>query len=116
MQDIPITCVDNLIGFSQAISAYFPQTEIQKCIIHQIRNTIRYVSYKDVKKVTADLKPIYKASTEEAAQMETERFEETWGEKYPLIVRSWRQNWDELTTFFKYPPELRKLIHTTNMN
>lgn len=115
VQDILITCVDNLTGFSQAISACFPQTEIQKCIIHQIRNSIRYVSYKDVKKVTSDLKPIYKAATEEAAQLEMERFEETWGEKYPLIVKSWRQNWDELTAFFKYPPELRKLIYTTNM-
>ncbi|TBL67767.1 IS256 family transposase [Paenibacillus thalictri] len=115
VQDILITCVDNLTGFSQAISACFPQTEIQKCIIHQIRNSIRYVSYKDVKKVTSDLKPIYKAATEEAAQLEMERFEETWGEKYPLIVKSWRQNWGELTAFFKYPPELRKLIYTTNM-
>lgn len=115
VQDILITCVDNLTGFSQAIAACFPQTEIQKCIIHQIRNSIKYVSYKDVKKVTADLKPIYKAATEEAALLEMERFEETWGEKYPLIVKSWRQNWDELTTFFKYPPDLRKLIYTTNM-
>ena len=115
VQDILITCVDNLTGFSQAIAACYPQTDIQKCIIHQIRNSIRYVSYKDVKKVTADLKPIYKAATEEAAQLELERFEEAWGEKYPLIVRSWRQNWEELSTFFKYPPELRKLIYTTNM-
>ncbi|AEI39800.1 IS256 family transposase [Paenibacillus mucilaginosus] len=115
VQDILITCVDNLTGFSQAIAACFPQTEIQKCIIHQIRNSIRYVSYKDVKKVTADLKPIYKAPTEEAAQLEMDRFEETWGEKYPLIVKSWRQNWDELTTFFRYPAELRRLIYTTNM-
>ncbi|MDR7313781.1 IS256 family transposase [Brevibacillus nitrificans] len=115
VQDILITCVDNLTGFSQAIAACYPQTNIQKCIIHQIRNSIRYVSYKDVKKVTADLKPIYKAVTEEAAQLELNRFEETWGEKYPLIVRSWRQNWGELATFFQYPPELRKLIYTTNM-
>ncbi|MCZ6992300.1 transposase, partial [Salmonella enterica] len=85
VQDILIACVDNLTGFSQAISACYPQTDIQKCIIHQIRNSIRYVSYKDVKKVMADLKPIYKAATEQAAQMELDRFEETWGEKYPLI-------------------------------
>uniref|UniRef100_UPI002596170A IS256 family transposase n=1 Tax=uncultured Brevibacillus sp. TaxID=169970 RepID=UPI002596170A len=90
-------------------------TDIQKCIIHQIRNSIRYVSYKDIKKVTADLKPIYKAATEEAAQVELERFEAIWGDKYPLIVRSWQQNWGELATFFRYPPELRKLIYTTNM-
>jgi putative transposase len=115
VQDILITCVDNLTGFSQAISACYPQTEIQKCIIHQIRNSTRYVSYKDLKKVTADLKPIYKATTEEAALAELERFEEIWGTKYPLIVRSWRNNWDELATFFKYPPEIRKLIYTTNI-
>ncbi|MCP1312698.1 IS256 family transposase [Paenibacillus tyrfis] len=115
VQDILITCVDNLSGFSQAIAACYPKTDIQKCIIHQIRNSTRYVSYKDLKKVTADLKPIYKAVTEEAALLELERFEEHWGSKYPLIVKSWRQNWDELATFFKYPPELRKLIYTTNM-
>lgn len=113
--DILITCVDNLTGFSQAISACFPKTEIQKCVIHQIRNSTRYVSYKDLKKVTADLKPIYKATTEDMALVELDRFEETWGSKYPLIVRSWRTNWDEIATFFKYPPEIRKLIYTTNM-
>ncbi|WP_144266498.1 IS256 family transposase [Paenibacillus curdlanolyticus] len=115
VQDILITCVDNLTGFSQAISACYPQTEIQKCIIHQIRNSTRYVSYKDLKKVTADLKPIYKATTEDAALAELDRFDELWGTKYPLIVRSWRNNWDELATFFKYPPEIRKLIYTTNI-
>jgi putative transposase len=113
--DILIICVDNLSGFSQAIAACYPQTEIQKCIIHQIRSSTRYVSYKDIKKVTADLKPIYKASTEEGALLELDRFEEVWGAKYPLIIRSWRTNWDELATFFKYPPEIRKLIYTTNM-
>lgn len=115
VQDILIICVDNLSGFSEAIVACYPKTEIQKCIIHQIRNSTRYVSYKDLKKVTADLKPIYKAATEEGALLELDRFEEVWGVKYPLIVRSWRTNWEELSTFFKYPPEIRKLIYTTNM-
>lgn len=115
VQDILIICVDNLSGFSEAITACYPKTEIQKCIIHQIRNSTRYVSYKDLKKVTADLKPIYKAATEEGALLELDRFEEVWGTKYPLIVRSWRNNWEELSTFFKYPPEIRKLIYTTNM-
>jgi transposase-like protein len=115
VQDILIACVDNLTGFTQAISACYPHTEIQKCIIHQIRNSTRYVSYKDLKRVTADLKPIYKAATEEAALVELDRFEETWGAKYPLILRSWRNNWSELATFFKYPPEIRKLIYTTNI-
>lgn len=115
VQDILITSVDNLAGFSQAIAACYPNTEVQKCIIHQIRNSTRYVSYKDLKKVTADLKPIYKAVTEDAALAELDRFEEIWGAKYPLIIRSWRNNWEELSTFFKYPPEIRKLIYTTNM-
>ncbi|MBM7567699.1 IS256 family transposase [Paenibacillus sacheonensis] len=115
VQDILITCVDNLKGFTEAISACYTKTEIQKCIIHQIRNSTRYVSYKDLKKVTADLKPIYKAATEELALLELDRIEEAWGSKYPLIIRSWRNNWSELSTFFKYPPEIRKLIYTTNM-
>jgi putative transposase len=115
VQDILITCVDNLSGFSQAISAAFPQTEIQKCIIHQIRNSTRYVSYKDLKQVTADLKPIYKAATEEMARAELDQFEAKWGGKYPLTVRSWRANWEELSAFFKYSPEIRKIIYTTNI-
>lgn len=115
VQDILIICVDNLTGFSQAISACYPNTEIQKCIVHQIRNSTRYVSYKDLKKVTAGLKPIYKAVSESAALAELERFEELWGSKYPLIIQSWKKNWDELATFFKYPPEIRKIIYTTNI-
>lgn len=115
VQDILIICVDNLKGFSEAIAASYPQTEVQKCIIHQIRNSIKYVSHKDLKKITTALRPIYTAPTEEAALLELDQFEETWGKQYPLIVRSWRSNWDELATFFKYSPELRKLIYTTNM-
>ncbi|WP_421617884.1 IS256 family transposase [Brevibacillus sp. TJ4] len=115
VQDILITCVDNLRGFSEAISACYPITEIQKCIIHQIRNSIKYVSYKDIKKITSALQPIYKAATEEAALEELNQFEQTWGQKYPLIVRSWRTNWAEISTFFKYSPEIRKLIYTTNV-
>jgi len=115
VQDILITCVDNLNGFSEAISACYAKTEIQKCIIHQIRNSIKYVSYKDVKKITSALQPIYKAPTEQAALDELGHFEKTWGEKYPLIVRSWRNNWSELATFFKYSPEIRRLIYTTNV-
>lgn len=93
----------------------FILTEIQKCVIHQIRNSIKYVSYKDLKKITADLKPIYKAPTEQAALEELDQFEQTWGSKYPLMVRSWRNNWHEIATFFKYPPEVRKIIYTTNV-
>jgi len=115
VQDILITSVDNLRGFTEAISACYPETEIQKCVIHQIRNSIKYVSYKDLKRITSELKPIYKAPTEQAAMEELEQFEQTWGSKYPLLVRSWRTNWDEIATFFKYPPEIRKLIYTTNV-
>ncbi len=115
VQDILICCVDNLKGFSEAIGACFPQTEIQKCVVHQIRNSVRYVSYKDEKKVLSDLRPIYTAPSETAAQEALDGFEGAWGSKYPLIVSSWRANWAELSTFIKYPPEIRKIIYTTNM-
>lgn len=115
VEDILITCVDNLKGFSEAIAASYPKSDIQKCVVHQIRNSLKYVSYKDYKAVTAALKPIYKASTEEAALEELDKFEEIWSSKYPLVIRSWRNNWDELATFFRYPPEMRRLIYTTNL-
>ncbi len=115
VEDILICCVDNLTGFTDAITACFPQTEIQKCVVHQIRNSVRYVSYKDTKKVLAGLKPIYQAATEESALLALEDFERMWGTKYPLVVQSWQRNWGEIATFFKYPPEIRKLIYTTNM-
>lgn len=115
VKDILITSVDNLSGFSEAISACFPQTQIQKCIVHQIRNSTRYVSYQDLKKFSTDLKPIYKAISEEKALEEMDRFEEKWGKKYPLAIKSWRSNWTELATFFRYPAEIRKIIYTTNI-
>ena len=115
VKDILITSVDNLSGFSEAISACFPKTQIQKCIVHQIRNSTRYVSYQDLKKFTTDLKPIYKAISEEKALEELDRFEERWGKKYPLAIKSWRSNWTELATFFRYPAEIRKIIYTTNI-
>ena len=115
VEDILISCVDNLTGFSEAIAACFPRTEIQKCVVHQIRNSIRYVSYKDVKKLLADLKLVYTAPSETAALEMLDLFEAAWGSKYPLVVQSWRRNWSEIATFFKYPPEIRKLIYTTNM-
>lgn len=115
VEDILICSVDNLNGFSEAITACFPKTEIQKCVVHQIRNSVRYVSYKDTKKLLANLKPVYSAPTEDAALAALDDFEKTWGAKYPLVVQSWRRNWGEIATFFKYPPEIRKLIYTTNM-
>ena len=115
VEDILICSVDNLTGFSDAIAACFPNTEIQKCVVHQIRNSIRYVSYKDTKKLLANLKPVYTAPSEDAALAALDDFEKIWGTKYPLVVQSWRRNWGEIATFFKYPPEIRKLIYTTNM-
>lgn len=115
VRDILIICTDNLSGFSEAIAAAFPKAEVQKCIVHQVRNSIRYVSYKDVKKLTSDLRAIYTSPSESGALEELDRFEDVWGRKYPLIIKSWRNNWSELSTFFKYPPDIRKIIYTTNI-
>ncbi|EHN13407.1 IS256 family transposase [Clostridium sporogenes] len=114
VNDILIACVDGLNGFTEAIKAIYPHTEIQRCIIHQIRNSSKYVSYKDLKEFNADLKLVYTATTEEAALAELERFEQKWGDKYLIAIRLWKNNWDELATFFKYPKEIRKIIYTTN--
>lgn len=114
VNDILIACVDGLNGFTEAIKAIYPKTEIQRCIIHQIRNSSKYVSHKDLRQFNADLKLIYTSATEEAAIAELERFEQKWGDKYLIAIRSWKANWDELATFFKYPPEIRKIIYTTN--
>ena len=114
VQDILIACVDGLNGFPQAIEAVYPKTEIQQCIIHQIRNTTNYVSYKDLKKLMADLKMVYAAPDEAAALEELESFGEKWNSKYPKIYKSWSEHWATLSTYFKYPNEMRKLIYTTN--
>lgn len=115
VQDILIICVDNLSGISDSIAASFPKTDIQKCIVHQIRNSTKYVSYKDLKSFTADLKPIYQASSEDNARYQLDNFASKWEVKYPLAVKAWQKNWDELVTFFKYPPEIRRIIYTTNV-
>lgn len=114
VQDILIVSVDGLTGFSEAIAVAYPKTEIQRCIIHQIRSSTRYVSYKDVKAFTAALKPIYKAPSEESALEALNDLEAAWGAKYPAAIRSWREHWDELATMFKYPDEIRRIIYTTN--
>ena len=114
VQDILITCVDGLNGFPQAIEAVYPKTEIQQCIIHQIRNATNYVSYKDLKKLMADLKMVYAAPDESAALEKLESFGEKWNSKYPKIYKSWSERWATLSTYFKYPNEVRKLIYTTN--
>ena len=114
VEDILITCVDGLTGFSEAISAVYPKTEIQRCIIHQIRNSTKYVSYKDIKLLMADLKRVYGAVDEETALYELEQFSAKWDSKYPKISISWKTHWAELSTYFKYPQSVRTLIYTTN--
>ncbi len=109
-----IVSVDGLTGFGDAIHAVFPKAEIQRCIVHQIRYTTKCVSYKDIKAFIKDLKLVYKADTEELALEALDSLEETWGSKYPSSIASWRNNWPQLSTYFKYPGEIRKLIYTTN--
>ena len=114
LSDILIACTDNLTGMSDAISAVYPKCEHQLCIVHQIRNSLKFVSYKDRKKLAADLKPIYQAITEEEAQEALEYFEEKWGNQYPQIAKSWYNNWDNLMLFLQYPEAIRRIIYTTN--
>lgn len=114
VEDIFIACTDNLTGFSNAIEAVFPKTDIQNCIIHQLRNSGKYVSYKDLKALMTDLKQVYAAVDEPAAEEALDRFAERWDRKYPKISASWRANWPNLSTYFKFPEELRRLIYTTN--
>ncbi len=113
--DVYLFCVDGLKGFKEAISAVYPKAQIQRCIIHQIRSSTRYVSYKDIKALMVDLKLVYKAVTEEEAMENLTSFKEKWGKSYPSCVKSWEDNWDVLSTFFAYPPEVRKIIYTTNI-
>ena len=114
VEDIFIACTDNLTGFSAAIEAVYPKTEIQNCIIHQLRNSSKYVSYKDLKALMADLKAVYAAVDESAALDALDTFAEHWDKKYPKISQSWRNNWANLSTYFKFPQALRRLIYTTN--
>ena len=114
VNDILIACVDGLKGFPDAIQAVFPQTQIQLCIVHMVRNSVKYVPWKDYKPVTADLKRIYRSVTEEEALQALNEFSERWDDKYPQISRSWRSHWDNLNTLFDYPEDIRKAIYTTN--
>lgn len=114
VQDILIAAVDGLKGFPEAIESVFTGCEVQQCVIHQIRNTIRYVASKNQKEFMRDLKPVYKAPTEEAGLEQLDRLEEKWGKKYPYPIKSWRSNWTNLSVFFKYPEEIRSMIYTTN--
>jgi len=114
VEDILIACVDGLTGFPEAIESLFPKTEIQLCIIHQIRNSMKYVASKNQKAFMADLKPVYRATSKEAAENALDKLEEKWGETYPIVIQSWRRKWHNLSAYFKYPEPIRKVIYTTN--
>ncbi len=115
VMDVYLFCTDGLCGMLEAIQAVFPQSRLQRCIVHQIRSSTRFVSWKDVKQVTADLKKIYTAVTLDEAENELLQFGEKWRRQYPSCVKSWEDNWDVLSTFYEYPPEIRKIIYTTNI-
>ena len=112
--DIFLACVDGLNGFSEAIRAVFPQTQVQRCVIHQIRSSLKYVSWKDHKAFVADLKQVYQAATRDEAESNLAQLDQRWGTKYPMAVRCWQTNWPEVSTFFDYPAEIRRIIYTTN--
>jgi transposase-like protein len=127
LQDILIACVpshglqanhcrsmDGLTGFPEAINAIFPQAEVQLCVSHQIRNSLKYVASKNQKEFMADLKPVYKAETVENAETALDELEEKWGQKYPIVIKSWRKKWPDLSVYFKYPADIRRVIYTTN--
>ena len=114
VQDIFIAAIDGLTGFKEAIQSVFPETKVQRCVIHQIRSCLKYVVWKDRKAFVADLKTVYQAATREEAEANLQKLEQAWKHKYAAAVRSWQNNWDDLTTFFEFPQEIRRLIYTTN--
>ena len=115
VEDILIACVDGLKGFPDAINTVFPKTEIQLCIIHMIRNSLKYIASKYQKEFMADLKLVYRAPTEDKALLELKNLGQKWGERYPLVIKAWEKNWANLSTYFKYPDGIRKIIYTTNV-
>jgi putative transposase len=114
VKDIFIACMDGLSGFKEAVLAVFPQTQIQRCIIHQIRNSLKYITWTDRKAFMLDLKEVYQAATRESAEAHLRQLADKWQDKYAVAIRSWQNNWDDLSTFFAYPAEIRRLIYTTN--
>lgn len=115
LEDVLIFSVDGLTGLKEAINAAYPNAEIQRCIIHQLRNSFKYVNYKDLKEFSKDFKEVYKAVNEEEAYLNLEKLEEKWGKKYPYAIKSWEMNWDVLSPFFKYPSDIRRIMYTTNI-
>jgi len=114
IKDIIIASIDGLKGFPDAIQSVFPNTEVQLCVVHQIRNSLKYVAWKDYKAFLRDLKQVYRATNKELAEQRLNDLDEKWGSKYPIVIRSWRNNWEHLTQYFKFPEEIRKVIYTTN--
>jgi len=114
LKDIIIACIDNLTGFKNAIGVIFPQADVQLCIVHQIRNSMKYVPWTDEREVLKDMKEVYKANNLEQAELALVRFEDKWVKKYPAMIRSWKNNWDGLSTFYNYPPDIRHIMYTTN--
>ena len=114
VKDMLIVCIDNLKGFEEAIISIYPGAEVQSCIVHQIRNSLKYVASKNQKEFMADLKLVYKADTKELAETNLDALDVKWGNKYPIVINSWRNNWHKLSTFFKYTSDIRKVIYTTN--
>ena len=114
LKDILIACIDNLKGFAEAIETVFPQVIIQNCVVHQIRNSLKYVASKDQKEFMADLKPVYQAPNLDGATLNFEKLRDKWGKKYPVVIESWERNWDKLTAYFAYDEHIRRLIYTTN--
>lgn len=115
VKDILIASVDGLKGFPDAINAIFPKTEVQLCVVHQIRNSLRYVTSKDKKEFAKDLKLVYQAISKEAGEDGLDKLEEKWGSKYPIVIKSWRNNWENLSHYFKYPEDIRRIMYTTNI-
>ena len=115
VQDILLFCVDGLTGLKEAINAAYPKAEVQRCIIHQLRNSFKYISYKDLKEFSKDFKGVYNAINEEAALEKLYQLKDKWGKSYPFAIRSWENNWDVLSPFYKFPDEVRKIIYTTNI-
>ena len=114
LNDILIACTDNLKGFTEAILSVYPKVQVQKCIVHQIRNSLKYVASKDQKEFMRDLKPVYRATTKDLAEDALLVLEEKWGEKYPVVIESWHNKWEELSQYFQYTQPIRKIIYTTN--
>lgn len=114
LKDILIACIDNLNGFEQAINSIFPKTEVQSCVVHQIRNSLKYVASKDQKEFLSELKPVYKAHTKDLAELNLATLAQKWSKKYPVVIKSWQDNWHKLSTYFKYTEDIRRIIYTTN--